>query len=68
MDKLRSERILLYREGFNPLLIRRWNYHDGTYIYEIRCNVRKNGDERWERINLPNEEVEGQIEKYGSQI
>lgn len=68
MDKIRSERIWLYKDGFRPILIRRWNYQDGSYVYEMRCHLYNNGDERWEKINLPNDEVERQITLYETQI
>lgn len=63
---LRSEHIKLYKEGFNPLTIRRWTEYNGEYHYDMLCHTFRNGDTRWERINLSNEEIESQIESYGS--
>jgi hypothetical protein len=64
MSKLRSEHIVLCRDGFCDLTIRRWNYEDGTHSYDMLCYTYRNGDTRWQKINLSNEEIEKQIKLY----
>lgn len=65
---MRSEQIILYKKGFNPLTIRRWNYEDGSRCYDILCHTYLNGDTRWQKLLLSNEEVEKQIEMYKEPI
>jgi hypothetical protein len=43
--KLRVEKtFILHKEGFNDITIRKWNWEDDTYEYDLLCHTFRNGD------------------------
>jgi len=64
IDQMKMEKIVLVREGFNPLTLRKVIYTNETYFYEMLCYTRRDGSGRYEKINLPIEDIENQINVY----
>ena len=65
IDKMRIDEFYLHRDGFSPLKIRKVTLVDGSYFYEFLAYSHPHYlSYRWEKINLPNADVELQIEKY----
>lgn len=56
---VKVERWTLYREGFTPIKVR-WMLGE----YEVLSYTSANGDERWSKIDMPDEQIEAQIDKY----
>ena len=63
IDQMKMEEIVLQKEGFAPLTLRKVTLVDETYFYEMLA-YQKGLHKRWEKIKFTHSEVEDQIFKY----
>ena len=64
MDKMTMKEIVLRKEGFKDLTLRKVSLLDGPVYYELLSYIYNRGDKRWAKLTMSNPLIEQHIEKY----